>query len=654
MRLTVTVLLLPVLAAAVRIFMATQRETAMSDAEIFGFFVSAPGITVLITAGILWSAAAFVEQAALMTIGYAAVDGRRLDWVGALRYVATKLGILLPLGAYLLARILILVIPFLLAAVLIIHLALGRYHHLFEEHDVYYFLYHRPPGLGWALALVLLLLSAMLFLLSFRAVGWLLAIPAVLFENLGPTAAIKDSVADSKGHRWQLAGLLTLWISVGAITAIVGTWMLGTAGRAAIPLAGDSPAFITFTIGATGFIALVFYALVSLFATALFAFSAVRVYRHCSGPGELPAIDGETDFSQPASVSLPGENILLSAAGAMVLAVLSATVLLSGLENPAERASIVAHRGDSANAPENTLAAVKSAIEKGADSVEVDAQLTKDSVVIICHDAMINQVVKDGGRKVANFEEDGLRLKKTDDGRVFRAEGNKVIAVRKRTGKVIPAPGGGEWIYINDLTYEELSGIDVGSWWVDESGFGEQFRGATIPTLDQVLTTCHEAGLEVMIELKYDGEFDQPELARLVSEAVRKRETQDEVVVVSIDSTRLREMKNRDPGLKVGQLFFFQPRRSELLSDIELLGVHKLGVSRRFLAAAENDGLEVYVFTVDDPFAMSAMVSRGVDGIITNHPRLAREVLDFRRKLNPLQRLLIAIGAEVGMFGIFG
>lgn len=652
MRLTATFLLLPVLAVVLRVFMAARKETAFSDAEIGALFVSAPGIIVLGILGLLWCVVAFVEQAALMVIGYGAADGRRLSWIGALRHVGPKLGVLLPLGLHLLARLLMVLVPFIVGAVLVIHIALGDYHNFFERRDIYYFLYYRPPGLGWAVVTVICLLGGMLFLASFKAVSWLLAIPAVLFENLGPVAAIRDSIEDSKGHRWQLAGLLTLWIAVAGTFAVAGTYLIGMAGRSVLSLAGDSLALITFVVGATGFVGLVFYALVSYFAMALFAFSAVRVYRHCSGPGEMPVIDGEAAVGRRNGFSIPGEGVLLGAAGVMVIAGLAAFALISGLENPAERVPIIAHKGASGEAPENTLGAVEKAIEQRADYVEIDVQLTKDSVVVLSHDVVINMAMKRDGSRVAKFDVDGIGLKK-EDGEVARSENRKIIVIKKPKGKEIEVKEGEEWIYINDLNFEELENIDVGSWWVDKRRFESKYRGARIPTLAQVLAACRGRKVKLMIELKYDGERDQPELARLVAEEVRRHGMQDAVVVMSFNAARLGDMRGLEPGWSYGQLFDFQPAGSDILEGVDFIGLHKLGASRRFLGLARRRGIDVYVYTLNDPFGISAMLTRGVDGFITDKPELARGVLEFRAGLNPLQRLLVGVGAEIGMFSIF-
>jgi glycerophosphoryl diester phosphodiesterase len=62
--------------------------------------------------------------------------------------------------------------------------------------------------------------------------------------------------------------------------------------------------------------------------------------------------------------------------------------------------------------------------------------------------------------------------------------------------------------------------------------------------------------------------------------------------------------------------------------------------------------MEVYVWTVNDPYLMSAMMSRNVDGIITDDPGLAREVLEIRSRMDPVQRLLVGIGSEIGVFSM--
>jgi glycerophosphoryl diester phosphodiesterase len=648
-RLAATCLLLPVLALVILLFMADRGETVISNAEIFGLFLTPPGIAVPIAFVALWVCLAFFEQAALMTIGYGAIEGRRLSWMAALGYMGSKLRAILTLGCHLLVRVLLLVAPFLLAAALVF----GR---IIRSHDIYDLLFHHPSWFLWTLGSLALLLVAMLFLLSFKVVSWLLAIPAVLFENLGAEAAIKDSVEDSKHHRWQLAGLLILWIALGALAGILGTFVIGWGGRSAIPLAGNSPGGIVFTIGATGVVALLFYALVSFSAAALFALSAVRVYRECSGPGELPAIDAESDLNESGSVRVPGKMILIGAMTGMVLAAFLGTVLLSELES-ADEVLIIAHRGGMKEAPENTIAAVDRAIGI-ADYVEIDVQVTADGEIVVFHDVVINVVVEADGSKIAIFEENGLKLKQTEDGVIIKSA-DGAITVLNEKGK-IENPGGkwpddkdveGEWLYINHSRLEDLTDINVGKWFVEEEKIPKEFGGETIPTLDQVLEVC-KGRMKVMIELKYAGMSDQPNLAALVADVVEDHDMQDEVVVLSFNSESLAQMKALGADWTCGQAHMFQPRREISGADVEFVAVQKRGSRPSFIMRAKRAGFKFYTFTVDDPFEISAMISRGVDGIITNDPALARRMVDLRPGQSPLQRFLVVIGAEVGTFSV--
>ena len=86
--------------------------------------------------------------------------------------------------------------------------------------------------------------------------------------------------------------------------------------------------------------------------------------------------------------------------------------------------------------------------------------------------------------------------------------------------------------------------------------------------------------------------------------------------------------------------------------EVDFLAVSTLAAKRRFIRRAKAAGFDVYVWTVNDPFEMSKMMSRSVDGIITDKPALARKVFEFRAQLNPVLRLLVGIGTEVGAFNV--
>ena len=123
----------------------------------------------------------------------------------------------------------------------------------------------------------------------------------------------------------------------------------------------------------------------------------------------------------------------------------------------------------------------------------------------------------------------------------------------------------------------------------------------------------------------------------------------DEVVVMSLKSDKVAKIKKLRPDWTYGLLTSIQ--LGDISSfDVDFLGVSAGGASRGFVRRAQQKGFDVYVWTVNDPYQMSAMMSRGVDGIITDEPELANRVREIRAELSPVQRLLIGIGAEVGVF----
>ena len=161
-----------------------------------------------------------------------------------------------------------------------------------------------------------------------------------------------------------------------------------------------------------------------------------------------------------------------------------------------DKVEVTAHRGSSAVAPENTMAAVKQAILDRADWVEIDVQETADGQVVLFHDSDFMKL-------------SGVALK------------------------------------IWDATMEDLKDLDVGSW------FGAEFSRERVPTLGDVLAECKgKAG--VNIELKYYG-YDQ-QLEQRVVDLVEIHGMQSDVVIMSLKQEAVQKMKSLRPDWKVGFL----------------------------------------------------------------------------------------------------
>jgi glycerophosphoryl diester phosphodiesterase len=242
---------------------------------------------------------------------------------------------------------------------------------------------------------------------------------------------------------------------------------------------------------------------------------------------------------------------------------------------------IIAHRGASFDAPENTLSSMKLAWEQKADAVELDVWLSKDGEVIVFHDS---------------------------DTKRFEATPRK----------------------ISTLTWRETQVLDVGSW------KGAQFKNERIPTLDSILATI-PPGKRAVIEIKCGPEV-VPELQRVVRASGRPDK---DFVVISFNFDALNASKKAFPN--VPHLFLHDykqdtktkkyPELKPLIARARAAGFDGLNlqfrwpIDRAFVDEVKAAGLKMYVWTVNDAAVAARLAEAGVDGITTDRPQWLREQL---------------------------
>ncbi len=230
---------------------------------------------------------------------------------------------------------------------------------------------------------------------------------------------------------------------------------------------------------------------------------------------------------------------------------------------------VIAHRGASGVAPENTLSAFRRAAEVGAPRIELDVQETSDGVIVVFHDDT---------------------LERTSDG----------------AGA------------IGEHTAEELRGLDCGSW------FGEAFAGEPMPTLDEVLGWS--AGrIAVNVELKVVGDAEVARrLAAASVQVVRDHGLSGSVVFSSFDSVAAAEAARLCPECEVAFLWDGETP-AEPFAAAEATGARALhlsldGLSPEVAAAARDRGWPVRVYTVNERDSLERALSVGVDGVFTDFP----------------------------------
>jgi len=233
---------------------------------------------------------------------------------------------------------------------------------------------------------------------------------------------------------------------------------------------------------------------------------------------------------------------------------------------------IIAHRGDSAHVPENTLASFAAALEVGADLVEFDVQLTKDGAVVVIHDATVNR---------------------TTDGR----------------GRV------------HDMTLTQIRALSAGY----PSRFGAAHRGERVPTLGEALALLKDRA-RVMVEIKPDSVTDDAEggiEARAIAE-VRKAGMEKDVALLSFSRRALLRCRKLAPEIVRGHLFQ-RAEPGEVLGGAreaasELVMPEKGMLSDELRDRAREAGLKLATWVVDDPEELRHLGRFDLYGVASNRP----------------------------------
>lgn len=250
---------------------------------------------------------------------------------------------------------------------------------------------------------------------------------------------------------------------------------------------------------------------------------------------------------------------------------------------------IIAHRGANKKAPQNTLPAFVTAINEGTDGFETDVHLTRDGVPVICHNYTIDA---------------------TSDGK-------------------------GE---ISSYTVDELKKFDFGSY------FSEEFKGTTLPTLDEFLELTTNSDCEIInIELKCPKDKNIAYLVQKTLDAVKKYGCLDRVIISSFSPEVLMTVKKIDARCRTA---FLYPINNPAVCRLVLYPfflVKKIGcdiihpaniaVTKNLVKVAHKLGMQVNVWTVNEKNAILKLLQYGVDGLITDKPLETRQIIEeFEQK----------------------
>lgn len=230
---------------------------------------------------------------------------------------------------------------------------------------------------------------------------------------------------------------------------------------------------------------------------------------------------------------------------------------------------IIAHRGSSRRAPENTVSSILCSVEDKADYAELDVQQTKDGVVVLMHDKNLKRVSKLN----KNVEE------------------------------------------TNYKNIEELSVYGNNS---------KKFKDEKIPKLDEVVKKT-KGKIKLDIEIKsYGNDVNLPEK---VVKIIEDNNVVDSSMVCSFDYRVLQKVKKLNPKIQIGYITCSNSDDIFKLKDVDFYSVHNAKVDKELINKVHRRNKKIHVWTVDNVKDMNKFVKMGVDGIITDYPEKLRAIL---------------------------
>ena len=242
---------------------------------------------------------------------------------------------------------------------------------------------------------------------------------------------------------------------------------------------------------------------------------------------------------------------------------------------------IIAHRGASFDAPENTLSAMKLAWEQNADAIELDLWLSKDGRLVVFHDA----------------------------------DAKRIAGVPRK---------------IAEMTWAEVQRLDAGAW------KDPQFKGERIPTLESILETVPK-GRRAVLEIKSGPEI-VPEIKRVLDASKRSSR---ELAIISFNFESLKKSRETFPDIEHYFLHSYKkdpetgkfPALKPLIARANAAKFHGLNlhfdwpIDQDFVREVKGAGLKMLVWTVNDAAVAKRLATAGVDAITTDRPGWLREQL---------------------------
>ena len=456
---------------------------------------------------------------------------------------------------------------------------------MITEHDINYYLSQKPPEFMKVVAINGVIILLMAVFVLRKLLSWSLALPLILFNDVSPADSFARSEEMTRERKKEIFIYFAKW---AVVSFLVGIIVLGTINFIGDTLAAnyfDAIKILIFIIGLFAVLLSLANFFITIFTSSTFATLTVLLANEYGASLKSEALNTQELAS---TWKVNKTKLVFAFTGLAAVSLIMGSLYLNASQELRD-VEIFAHRGAAGKAPENTMAAFKQAIADKTDWIELDVQESKDGEVIVMHDS---DVMKLAGASPKIWES----------------------------------------------TTKELQKLDIGTW------FDPKFAGEKIPTFKEVLQEV-KGKVKVLIELKYYGHDDA--LEQKVVDIVEEIGMSKDVAVMSLKPEQVTKIKALRPEWKSGILL------SKVVGDISKMDVDFLAVNLgmmhpSFIKRTHAVGKKLYVWTADDPLTIFRMLTYGADGIITNEPEIARKVIEARKNLKPIERLILHTAVILG------
>ncbi|MEJ6951544.1 glycerophosphodiester phosphodiesterase [Natronospora cellulosivora (SeqCode)] len=235
---------------------------------------------------------------------------------------------------------------------------------------------------------------------------------------------------------------------------------------------------------------------------------------------------------------------------------------------------IIGHRGAMGTVAENTASSFKKALETGADGVEFDIHMSKDGELVVIHDERIDRVVDNGSG------------------------------------------------FVKDFTLKELKGFDIGS------KFSEEFKGEKVLSLKETLDIVKDSKI-INIEIK-NGPIFYPEIEEKTIDIINTYNISNKVIVSSFNHYTIKKIKELSGEIKCALLYMaglYKPWEYAKKIAAEAIHPYIFSITPELIKECQKSGIMINVFAVNEDDYLAKFIHLGVDGIITDYPEKARNIL---------------------------